>query len=191
MEKIKSRIKHSIEVKELCLKDNNLLLAVSKSVEACVDCFRNNGKIFFCGNGGSAADAQHLASELSGKFYLERPPLFAEALHVNTSHITAVANDYSFDKIYSRLIEAKGSKGDILFAISTSGQSPNIIEAVNKANDMELLTIGMIGGAEDSILLQACDVVISIPSSDTPRIQECHILLGHIICELVEASLYS
>ena len=142
-----------------------------------------------CGNGGSAADAQHIAAELSGRFYLDRPPLDAEALHVNSSYLTAVANDYSFDVIYSRMLEAKGKKGDALIAISTSGNSKNIIQAVKKAKELGVITIGFTGehGGE---LKNLCDYCIQVPSNDTPRIQECHILFGHILCEIIEGELF-
>ena len=141
------------------------------------------------GNGGSAADAQHLAAELSGRFYYDRPPLFSEALHVNTSYITAVANDYSYDIIYSRLVEAMGKKGDILIGLSTSGNSANVIKALEKANEMGITTIaftGKTGGKMNGI----GKYLLNIPSTDTPRIQECHMLLGHTICELVEMNLF-
>ena len=154
-----------------------------------LNCFNNNGKVLLCGNGGSAADAQHIASELSGKFYLERKPLFAEALHVNSSYLTAVANDISFDVIYSRLVEAKGVPGDILIALSTSGNSPNVINAARKAKEMAMMVVGFTGSSGGS-LANETDLIIRIPSDDTPRIQEMHIILGHIICQLVEEKLF-
>ena len=141
------------------------------------------------GNGGSAADAQHLAAELSGKYYYDRPPLNAEALHVNTSYITAVANDYSYDKIYSRLVKGIGKKGDILIGLSTSGNSNNIINALKQAQELGIITIGFtgIGGGE---MIKYCNECIEIPSNDTPRIQECHMLIGHSLCEIVEQSIF-
>ena len=154
-----------------------------------LNCFNNNGKVLLCGNGGSAADAQHIAAELSGKFYLERKPLFAEALHVNSSYLTAVANDISFDVIYSRLVEAKGVPGDILIALSTSGNSPNVINAARKAKEMAMMVVGFTGSSGGS-LANETDLIIRIPSDDTPRIQEMHIILGHIICQLVEEKLF-
>jgi D-sedoheptulose 7-phosphate isomerase len=155
----------------------------------CVEAFSNEGKILFCGNGGSAADAQHIAAELSGKFNRDREPLFAEALHVNTSYLTAVANDYGFEHAYSRLIRAKARKGDILFGLSTSGNSANVVEAFLQARKQEVLTIGFTG-MDGGKLANLSDILLKIPSVDTPRIQEMHILLGHIICELVEKALF-
>lgn len=143
----------------------------------------------FCGNGGSAADAQHLAAELSGRFYYDRAPLPAEALHANSSYITAVANDYSFDDIYARAVQGSGRKGDILIGISTSGNSENIIRAMKVAREIGILTVGMTGETGGK-MKEFCDYLINVPSTDTPRIQEAHILIGHIICELVESSLF-
>ena len=142
-----------------------------------------------CGNGGSAADAQHIAAELSGRFYFDRPPLDAEALHVNASYLTAVANDYSYDVIYERMVEAKGQKGDVLIAISTSGNSPNVVKAAKKAKELGIVVIGFTGenGGE---LAEISDHCLKVPSNDTPRIQECHILFGHIICEIIEEQLF-
>jgi len=162
---------------------------VAQCVDVIVSAYKAKKKVFFCGNGGSAADAQHLAAELSGRFYLNRPPLFAEALHVNSSYITAVANDFSFDQIYARILEAKGREGDVLFALSTSGQSTNILEALQVARKNKLHTIGMTGNKENP--MQAlCDTFIEIPSSDTPRIQEGQMILGHIICQFVESKMF-
>ena len=186
---IKARITSSIEVKEKILRDENLLNIINQVVKECVSTFENNRKILFCGNGGSAADAQHLAAEFSGRFYYDRPPLYAEALHVNTSFITAVANDYSFDEVYARMIRASGNPGDILFAISTSGKSNNILRALEEANDIGMITVGMTGDTGGK-MTGLCQYLMKIPSTDTPRIQEAHILIGHIICELVETQLF-
>jgi D-sedoheptulose 7-phosphate isomerase len=147
------------------------------------------GKVLFCGNGGSAADAQHIAAELSGRFYFDRAPLFAEALHVNTSYLTAVANDYSYDVVYERMVQSKGAEGDVLVGISTSGNSKNVVLAMKEAQRMGMVTIGFTGEAGGE-MRNYSDILINIPSTDTPRIQECHILVGHIICELTEASLF-
>jgi D-sedoheptulose 7-phosphate isomerase len=183
-------IEDSIAVKRALLGDSDLLDRIRSAVLLCIDTLRDKkGKILFCGNGGSAADAQHLAAELSGRFYYDRPPLFAEALHVNTSYLTAVANDYSYDEIYSRLVEGKGRAGDLLVALSTSGQSPNIVNAARKAQSMGIRVIGMTG-AGGGALKPYCDLLLDMPSTDTPRIQEGHILVGHIICEQVEANLF-
>jgi D-sedoheptulose 7-phosphate isomerase len=151
--------------------------------------FRNDKKILFCGNGGSAADAQHLAAEFTGKFYIDRRPLYAEALHVNTSYVTAVANDYTYDEIYSRLITAKGRAGDILIGISTSGNSKNVINALKTANDVGMTTVGFTGNGGGK-MREWCRYLVDVPSKDTPRIQETHILMGHIICEIVETQLF-
>ncbi len=187
--RIEQAIKDSIQIKEKILNDDLLKKSIQKVVDLTIECFKNGGKVFFCGNGGSAADAQHLAAEFSGRFYYDRDPLYAEALHVNTSYLTAVANDYSYDDIYSRLIKAKGSKGDVLFGISTSGNSENIVRAFKMAKDNGVITIGMTGIGGGKMLAES-DVLLNMPSEDTPRIQEAHILIGHIICELVEAELF-
>ncbi|NNF32697.1 MAG: D-sedoheptulose 7-phosphate isomerase [Saprospiraceae bacterium] len=186
---LKTKIKQSIDVKELALQDTQLQQAFEEMATACLETLKSGGKILFCGNGGSAADAQHLAAELSGRFYKDRPPLYAEALHVNTSYLTAVANDYSYDEIYARLVKGKGLKGDVLIAISTSGNSKNIIKAVEQAHEMGIKTIGWTG-SKPSKLQEMANICISIPSSDTPRIQECHILIGHILCEYIENQLF-
>jgi D-sedoheptulose 7-phosphate isomerase len=147
------------------------------------------GKVLWCGNGGSAADAQHLAAELSGRFYYDRPPLFSEALHVNTSYTTAVANDYSYDVIYSRLVKAMCRPGDVLIGLSTSGNSKNVLEALRTANEMGVITAAFTGETGGG-MKDHCKYLINIPSKDTPRIQECHMLLGHTICEMVEMNLF-
>lgn len=166
------------------IKDG-LILAAQK----CIDCYARDGKILFCGNGGSAADAQHLASELSGKFNRDRAPLFAEALHVNSSYLTAVSNDYGFEYAFSRLVQAKARKEDILFGLSTSGNSPNVIKAFEQAKIQDVYTIALTGEKGEQ-LAAISDLVLKVPSADTPRIQEMHILLGHILCELVEKALF-
>ena len=186
---ISERIRESIEVKQRLLKDGDLTFLLDKVIWEVSNAVRNGKKVLFCGNGGSAADAQHLAAELSGRFYLNRKSVHAEALHVNTSYITAAANDFSFDEVYSRLIEGKGIKGDILIALSTSGNSKNVVNAARKAHEMGMVTIGMTGRAGGA-LENACDYIIKVPSDNTPRIQEAHILLGHIICEMVEKELF-
>jgi D-sedoheptulose 7-phosphate isomerase len=186
---IKSKIEESVKLKTSLLSNTAILNAINNIVEDIVNCYKNNGKVLWCGNGGSAADAQHLAAELSGRFYYDRPPLFSEALHVNTSYTTAVANDYSYDIIYSRLVEAMGKKGDVLIGLSTSGNSANVLKAIEKANNMGITTVaftGQTGGKMSGL----SNYLINIPSTDTPRIQECHMLLGHTICELVEMKLF-
>ncbi|HOH84860.1 MAG TPA: SIS domain-containing protein, partial [Bacteroidales bacterium] len=147
------------------------------------------GCIYFCGNGGSAADAQHIAAELSGRFMLDRDPLDAEALHVNSSYLTSVANDYSFSEVYARLLRAKGRPGDMLIAISTSGNSPNIVRAVEAAKEAGLITAGLTG-ASGGQMKNLVDILINVPSDETPRIQEAHILIGHIFCQQVEEEMF-
>lgn len=186
---IKSKITSSIELKQLVLKDEVLLSSLHKIAEEMVTCFKNGGKVLFCGNGGSAADAQHLSAELSGRFYTDRDPLYSEALHTNTSYLTAVSNDYSFDVIYSRLVKAQGKKGDILVGISTSGNSKNIILALEEANRLGMITVGMTGASGGKVK-DSCNYLLNVPSNDTPRIQEVHILLGHILCEMIELNLF-
>ena len=186
---IKSKIEASVNLKNALLSNTEILNAVSNTVNEIVTCYKNGGKVLWCGNGGSAADAQHMAAELSGRFYYDRPPLFSEALHVNTSYITAVANDYSYDIIYSRLVEAMGKKGDVLIGLSTSGNSGNVIKALEKANAMGIITVAFTGETGGKIN-GLSKYLINIPSTDTPRIQECHMLLGHTICELVEMNLF-
>ena len=186
---IKKQIATSIQIKQQILQDESLLKQIAAVADHCVLAFRLGHKVLFCGNGGSAADAQHLAAELSGRFYFDRPPLFAEALHVNSSFTTAVANDYSFEYIYSRMLHAVGRKGDVLFALSTSGNSPNIVQAVGAAKKLGISTVGLTGNTGGKLLDQ-CDFLIRIPSQDTPRIQECHMLVGHLICELIEAEIF-
>ena len=188
-EQIKNLINDSIEVKLRVLHNERLHETVEKVVEAVVNCLQRDGKILFAGNGGSAADAQHLAAELSGRFYHDRDPLFAEALHVNTSYLTAVANDYSFDEVYARLVKAKGRKGDVLICLSTSGNSPNILKALETAKQNDLVTVGFTGETGGK-MKPLCDYLLNVPSTDTPRIQESHILLGHIVCQLVEEKLF-
>ncbi len=186
---IKSKIEASVKLKTSLLSNTDILNSVNSVVNDIVTCYKNGGKVLWCGNGGSAADAQHMAAELSGRFYYDRPPLFSEALHVNTSYITAVANDYSYDIIYSRLVEAMGKKGDVLIGLSTSGNSGNVIKALEKANAMGITTVAFTGESGGKIK-GLSKYLINIPSSDTPRIQECHMLLGHTICELVEMNLF-
>jgi len=187
---IVAAIKASIDVKDELLHDipmHNLIQSVTNAI---VNSFRNGGKVLICGNGGSAADAQHLAAELSGRFYFDREPLDAEALHVNTSYLTAVANDYSYDQIYERLVKAKGRAGDVLLGITTSGNSGNVVLALQQAKKQGLITIGF-SGINKGKVDEYCDFLLKVPSADTPRIQETHILIGHIICQLVESELFT
>ncbi len=188
-QKIKEIISTSISTKQLLLSDEVILSKISQSVETITNAFKAGSKVLFCGNGGSAADAQHLAAEFSGRFYKNRKALPAEALHCNTSYLTAVANDYSYDVIYSRLLEGIGAKGDVVIGLSTSGNSTNILNAFEVAKQIGITTIALTGESGGK-MKDACDVLLNVPSSDTPRIQESHIMIGHIICELVEANLF-
>ena len=182
---IRSIIQASIDTKLSILADEQIIDSIHSSVDIITAAFKNGNKILFCGNGGSAADAQHLAAEFSGRFYKDRHALPAEALHVNTSYLTAVANDYSFDVVYSRMINGIGKQGDVLVGLSTSGNSTNILNAMQTAKEKGMTTIGFTG-ANGGKMKDACDILLNVPSTDTPRIQESHILLGHIICQLVE-----
>jgi len=187
--KIKAIINNSIAVKQMILKDEKLLDTIESVVGKIVEGFKSGNRIYFCGNGGSAADAQHLAAEFSGRFYKDRVALPAEALHCNTSYLTAVANDYGYEFVYSRLIEGIGQRGDILVGLSTSGNSVNIIEALKKAKEKGMLSI-CFTGEDGGKMKDMCDYLINVPSKDTPRIQESHIMIGHIICELVETKYF-
>ncbi|HRD42744.1 MAG TPA: D-sedoheptulose 7-phosphate isomerase [Ferruginibacter sp.] len=183
--KIKDIIRSSVEVKNNLLQNERLLTTIEQCVETIVNAFKNGNKVLFCGNGGSAADAQHLAAEFSGRFYTDRDALPAEALHCNTSYLTAVANDYGYDLVYSRIIKGTGNKGDVLVGLSTSGNSSNIFNAFEVARQKGVITIGFTG-ATGGKMKALSDYLIDVPSTDTPRIQESHIMIGHIICQLVE-----
>jgi D-sedoheptulose 7-phosphate isomerase len=184
-DKIKDLIRSSIDVKTGLMNDAEMITRIQEVVTVLVNAFKNGNRVFFCGNGGSAADAQHLAAELTGRFYTDREALPAEALHCNTSYLTAVANDYSFDEIYARLIKGITIKGDVLLGFSTSGNSSNIVKAFEMARGKSVVTIGFTG-LSGGTLKSLSDYLINVPSNDTPRIQESHILIGHIICQLVE-----
>lgn len=186
---LQTRIEESVKLKYSLLTNEAILKTVVNLTTEIVTAYRKGGKVLWCGNGGSAADAQHLAAELSGRFYYDRDPLNSEALHVNTSYITAVANDYSYDVVYSRLISAMGKRGDILIGLSTSGNSANVINALAKGRELGMLTVGFTGETGGK-MKEHCELLINVPSKDTPRIQECHMLLGHTVCEMVEASLF-
>ncbi len=188
-QKIKDIIGTAVSVKSQLLQDEKIIAVVDDCINLIVDAFKNGNKVLFCGNGGSAADAQHLAAEFSGRFYIDRPALPAEALHCNTSYLTAVANDYSYDMIYARLLQGIGNKADVLIGLSTSGNSNNIIKAFEVAKQKGMITIGFTG-AGGGAMKALSDHLLNVPSMDTPRIQECHMLLGHIICQLVEEKLF-
>ena len=182
-------ISASIKIRQAMLGNEELLGLVNKAADAMVKALKSGHRVLWCGNGGSAADAQHLAAELSGRFYYDRPPLNSEALHCNTSYLTAVANDYGYDLIYSRMIDGACKKGDILVGISTSGNSRNIVNAFDKARQLGVTTIALTGEGGGQ-MGEMADILLNVPSADTPRIQEAHIMIGHIICEIVEATLY-
>lgn len=182
-------IQDSIQVKQTILNNPEFLGNIEKAAALMVESLRQGGKIHFCGNGGSAADAQHLAAELSGRFYFDRPPLNAEALHCNTSYLTAVGNDYGYDLIFSRLLKGTAKKGDVVVGISTSGNSKNILKAFEVAKEMGVHIIAMTGETGGAMKNDA-EILLNVPSKDTPRIQESHIMIGHIICELVESAMF-
>lgn len=189
MDTIRRSIESSISTKQQILENKELLATIEAVAEAMIKALREGKRILWCGNGGSAADAQHLAAELSGRFYYDRPPLNSEALHCNTSYMTAVANDYGYDLIYSRMIDGACHPGDVLVGISTSGNSKNICNAFRKAKDLGVITVALTGSTGGEMKSMA-DYLLNVPSNDTPRIQESHIMLGHIICEIVEARLF-
>lgn len=186
---IQQSISDSIAVKQQILNDAGFVARIQEAVDLIVASLRAGGKIHFCGNGGSAADAQHLAAELSGRFAYDRPPLNAEALHCNTSYLTAVGNDYGYDAVFARLIQGTAKKGDVLVGISTSGNSKNILKAYETAREMNVKIISLTG-ATGGKMKDLSDILLNVPSNNTPRIQECHILIGHIICQLVENEMF-
>jgi D-sedoheptulose 7-phosphate isomerase len=186
---IQNRLKESILLKQSVLESEAIISQISEIVTIIKNCFQQGNKLLLCGNGGSAADALHLAAEFSGRYYLDRKALNAEALNVNVAALTAVSNDYSFEKLFARLLEAKAEKGDVLWVFSTSGNSQNIVEAVVEAQKLHVKTIAFTGETGGK-LNGLADLVIKVPSTDTPRIQELHMILGHIICELVEKELF-
>lgn len=189
MDTIIRSIEESIATKQAILANQALLETIQAVANVMIRALRDGKRILWCGNGGSAADAQHLAAELSGRFYYDRPPLNSEAMHCNTSYLTAVANDYGYDLIYSRMIDGACKPGDVLIGISTSGNSTNICNAFRKAKELGVITVALTGemGGEMKAL---ADYLLNVPSADTPRIQESHIMIGHIICEIVEAKMF-
>lgn len=186
---IRKRLEQHRDVIEQILLDEKLQDMIAQITETIVTCFKYGGRVYFCGNGGSAADAQHLAAEFSGKFYLERDILPSEALHCNSSYITAVSNDLSFEIIYSRLISGIGKAGDVLIGLSTSGNSANIVKAFETCHEKAITTVAFTG-SDGGRMRELSKLIINVPSTDTPRIQEAHITIGHIICELVEEEIF-
>ena len=189
MNNIEKIIGESIATKQRILENKELVQRIDEFKSIIIAAYRNGAKVLFCGNGGSAADAQHIAAELSGRFYLDRKPLYAEALHCNPSYMTSVSNDYGFENVFSRAVEAFAHKGDVLVGISTSGNSANVLKACEKAREMGVSIVAMTGN-DGGKMAQLSDLLINVPSTDTPRIQEAHIMIGHIVCELVENELF-
>ena len=189
-ESIINLINESVRTFTNISKDQHQVVLIEDITNTILNAFKSDNKLLLCGNGGSAADAQHIAAELSGRFEIDRKPLNAEALHVNSSFVTAVANDYGYEKVYSRMVEAIGKNGDILLALSTSGNSKNVIRAIEKANSLGLITIGF-SGNDGGAMQNLCKYNLIIPSDNTARIQEAHILVGHIICKLIEQKMFS
>ena len=187
---VRNRINTHCHVSGQILEDESLLGVISEVCGEIISSYKRGGQLLLCGNGGSAADAQHLAAELVGRFYLERKAYAAEALSVNTSVLTSLANDYDYNMIFARQVEAKGRAGDVLIGITTSGKSENIVRAFRQAKSDGLITVLMTGNISGRLpVLEDTDYVVAVPSDDTPRIQECHILIGHIICEIIESKL--
>ena len=189
-ENIINLINESVRTFTNISKDQHQVVLIENITNTILNAFKSHNKLLLCGNGGSAADAQHIAAELSGRFEIDRKPLNAEALHINSSFVTAVANDYGYEKIYSRMLEAIGKNGDVLLALSTSGNSKNVIRAIEKANSQGLITIGF-SGKGGGAMQNLCKYNLIIPSDNTARIQEAHILVGHIICKLIEQKMFS
>lgn len=184
-EKIKEAQKLQLEV----LQNKELLDKVAEIASLLIESFKTENQLFLCGNGGSASDAMHLATEFSGRYYLDRKPLNAQALNVNAAELTAVSNDFGYEKVFARILESRAKKNDILWVFSTSGNSPNIVQVLEKAKSLKIKTIAFTGITGGKIMHLA-DYVVNVPSTDTPRIQEIHILLGHIICEIVEKEIF-
>ena len=186
---VNEQILESIKVKTRLMDDQGLVDLINNVAQKCTEVYKLGGKTLLAGNGGSAADAQHIAGEFVSRFYFDRPGIPSIALTTDTSVITAIGNDYGYDKVFSRQIEANGTKGDMFISISTSGNSKNIVEALKAAKKKELITVGLTGHSGGE-MNELCDYCIKIPSSSVPRIQEAHILIGHIICAIVEENLF-
>ena len=187
--KIKSIIKESIRLRQELLEDPLIANQLAEGAKKLITTFENNGKFYAAGNGGSAADAQHIVAELVGRFNYDRPPLKAEALSTNTSNLTCIGNDYGYEYIFERQLWANAGSGDYFLAISTSGNSKNILLAAERARAIGVFVLGLTGRA-GGLLSEYCDINIRIPSVNIARVQECHIMIGHIICELVESHLF-
>ena len=186
---ILSQITESRGVMDALAADTGLRAVLAEAAQACIACLRNEGKILLAGNGGSAADAQHIAGELVSRFAFDRPGLAAVALTTDTSILTAIGNDYGYEKLFERQIQANGNKGDVFIGYSTSGRSPNVLLALEEARRRGLVTIGLTGN-RGGPMLELCDYLLAVPSADTPKIQEGHLVLGHILCGLIENTLF-
>lgn len=186
---LNNEISASIETKQKILADEALLQAITDAATACVEAYRRGNKTILAGNGGSAADAQHIAAELVGRYGFDRPSIPSLALTTDTSNLTAIGNDYGYDKVFSRQLEGMGVEGDIFFGISTSGNSQNIVNAFESAKAKGIMTIALVG-RDGGKMAQMADIAIIVPSNATPRIQESHIMIGHIICDVIEKELF-
>ena len=187
---IKEQIKKSYETKEAIYNDEILLDKIVEVTSKCVELYRGNNKTILAGNGGSAADAQHIAAELVGRYGFDRPSIPSLALTTDTSNITAIGNDYGYDKIFSRQLEGMGQEGDIFIGISTSGNSQNLINAFEVAKNKNILTIALVG-KDGGEMAKMADIALVVPSDSTPRIQESHILIGHILCDIIEKEIFA
>lgn len=189
-EYIKNQIRSSYETKQKIYENEALIEIIEKVASKCVEIYRNGKKTIIAGNGGSAADAQHIAAELVGRYGFDRPSLPSLALTTDTSNLTAIGNDYGYDKVFSRQLEGMGQEGDIFIGISTSGNSVNIINAFESAKEKGIMTVALTG-RDGGKMAQIADIAIVVPSNDTPRIQESHILIGHIICDIIEKEIFA
>lgn len=187
---VETQLAETRRVFDAVYADNALRAAVARAAELCVGCLRAGGKVLFAGNGGSAADAQHMAGEFVSRFAYDRPGLAAVALTTDTSILTAIGNDYGYEKLFARQVQALGRAGDVLVAYSTSGRSPNILRALEAARAGGVTTVGFTGN-RGGPMPELCDVLLAVPSADTPKIQEGHLVLGHILCGLVERSMFA
>lgn len=188
-EYISSQVKKSIDVKQKLSDSQKLMDLIQEVALKCVEVYKNGNKTLIAGNGGSAADAQHIAGEFVSRFYFDRPGLASVALTTDTSIMTAIGNDYGYEKLFSRQVQANGIKGDMFIGISTSGNSANVIEALKECKEKGIITVGLTG-EKGGKMAEICDFCIKVPSNETPRVQEAHILIGHIICAVVEEAIF-
>ena len=186
---IQKQIRNSYEIKKAILEDDQLTALIKEVAERTIEVYRNGNKTLLAGNGGSAADAQHLAGEFVSRFYFDRPGIPSIALSTDTSVLTAIGNDYGFEQLFARQVQANGVKGDMFIGLSTSGNSKNILRALEVCKEKEIITVGLTGMSGGK-MAELCDYCIKVPSNETPRIQESHILIGHIICSIVEEALF-